>query len=103
MLDAKLTAKIQDNKPKPSYNQQPQSEPQDTYSYNAFPEDNLLPHTANEQTPAYPKQTTPEKIKAPAPENKNNTTNNNGNKIAAASYGQKTKEMLEAFNGRVIE
>lgn len=103
VLDAKLTAKIQDNKPKPSYNQQPQSEPQDTYSYNAFPEDNLLPHTANEQTPAYPKQTTPEKIKAPAPENKNNTTNNNGNKIAAASYGQKTKEMLEAFNGRVIE
>ena len=39
----------------------------------------------------------------PITENKNNTTNNNGNKIAAASYGQKTKEMLEAFNGRVIE
>ncbi len=101
VLDVKLTAKIQDNKPKPSYNLKPPSEPQ---NYSAQEKPDLTPQTTEHTAPLYPKQAPSGDMQPTSPKTKNEVSDkNNENKIARASYGQKTKEMLEAFNGRVIE
>jgi len=96
VIDVKLTAKIQD-KPKPVYNS------------GNFGADNYSPNRpqgefaqgSKKSTTEPPKNTEP--VKMPEVPVEANPGKKNTDVKTLTSYGQKTREMLEAFNGKVIE